>query len=120
MNTIDLNADLGEGDRYDAELLRVVSSCNIACGGHAGDVETMTATVSEALANGVAVGAHPAYPDREGFGRRSHFMAGEGLLTSLLHQLKTFSTVAAELSATASFTGRNRRSCSTTTTRRCA
>jgi len=100
MSTIDLNADLGEGDPYDAELLRVVSSCNIACGGHAGDVETMTATIGEALANGVAVGAHPSYPDREGFGRRSHFMAGEDLLASLLHQLETFYTVAAELGAT--------------------
>jgi len=100
MSTIDLNADLGEGDPYDAELLRVVSSCNIACGGHAGDVETMTATIGEALANGVAVGAHPSYPDREGFGRRSHFMAGEDLLASLLQQLETFYTVAAELGAT--------------------
>ena len=100
MTSIDLNADLGEGESTDAELLRVVSSCNIACGGHAGDVETMTATVSEALANGVAVGAHPAYPDREGFGRRSHFMAGEDLRASLMHQLETFCTVAAELGAT--------------------
>lgn len=100
MNTIDLNADLGEGDAFDRELLRVVSSCNIACGGHAGDVETMTTTVSEAHANGVIVGAHPAYPDREGFGRRSHFMAGEDLFTSLLHQLNTFATVAAQLGVT--------------------
>ena len=100
MTLIDLNADLGEGEPTDADLLRVVSSCNIACGGHAGDVETMTATVAEALANGVAVGAHPGYPDREGFGRRSHFMAGEDLLASLLQQLKTFYTIATELGAT--------------------
>jgi len=100
VTSIDLNADLGEGESTDAELLRVVSSCNIACGGHAGDVETMTATIGEALANGVMVGAHPAYPDREGFGRRSHFMAGEELLASLMHQLKTFFTVAMELGVT--------------------
>jgi len=100
VTSIDLNADLGEGESTDAELLRVVSSCNIACGGHAGDVETMTATVGEALANGVAVGAHPAYPDRDGFGRRSHFMAGEDLLASLLQQLKTFYTIATELGVT--------------------
>lgn len=100
MTSIDLNADLGEGESTDAELLSVVSSCNIACGGHAGDVETMTATIGEALANGVMVGAHPAYPDREGFGRRSHFMAGEELLASLMHQLKTFFTVAMELGVT--------------------
>jgi UPF0271 protein len=100
MTTIDLNADLGEGEPGDEELLRVVSSCNIACGGHAGDVTSMQATIREALANGVAVGAHPAYPDREGFGRRSHYMAGEELLSSLLHQLKTFYAVASELGAT--------------------
>jgi UPF0271 protein len=100
MTTIDLNADLGEGEPGDEELLRVVSSCNIACGGHAGDVTSMQATIREALANGVAIGAHPAYPDREGFGRRSHYMAGEELLSSLLHQLKTFYAVASELGAT--------------------
>jgi UPF0271 protein len=60
----------------------------------------MQATIREALANGVAIGAHPAYPDREGFGRRSHYMAGEELLSSLLHQLKTFYAVASELGAT--------------------
>jgi UPF0271 protein len=75
MTTIDLNADLGEGDAYDAELLQVVSSCNIACGGHAGDAASIEATIREALENGVSVGAHPSYPDREGFGRRSGFMS---------------------------------------------
>jgi UPF0271 protein len=99
MTSIDLNADLGEGEPGDAELLQVVSSCNIACGGHAGDAETITATVGEALANGVTVGAHPGYPDREGFGRRSHFMAGEELLTSLLQQLETFYSISAKLGA---------------------
>jgi UPF0271 protein len=100
VTSIDLNADLGEGEPGDAELLQVVSSCNIACGGHAGDEEIMTAPVRQALANGVAVGAHPGYPDREGFGRRSHFMSGEELLTSLQQQLETFSTIAAQLGAT--------------------
>lgn len=99
MATIDLNADLGEGDAYDAELLRVVSSCNIACGGHAGDAGTIAATIREALANGVSVGAHPAYPDREGFGRRSRFMTGAPLRESLRSQLGEFGRVAAELGA---------------------
>ena len=99
MTTIDLNADLGEGDAYDAELLQVVSSCNIACGGHAGDAGTIAATIREALANGVSVGAHPAYPDREGFGRRSHFMTGEPLRSALRSQLGEFGRVAAELGA---------------------
>ena len=48
MTTIDLNADLGEGDAYDAELLKLVSSCNIACGGHAGDAESIASTIREA------------------------------------------------------------------------
>ena len=100
MSTIDLNADLGEGDAYDAELLQVVSSCNIACGGHAGDAASIAATMREAMANGVSVGAHPAYPDREGFGRRSGFMAGEPLREALRTQLEGFGQVADELGAT--------------------
>ncbi|WP_372887311.1 LamB/YcsF family protein [Shimia sp.] len=72
---IDLNADLGEsfgpwtmGD--DAAMLDIVDSANIACGGHAGDPETMFATLKLAAERGVVVGAHPGYADREGFGRR--------------------------------------------------
>ena len=97
MATIDLNADLGEGDPYDAELLRVVSSCNIACGGHAGDVESIEETIREAVANNVTVGAHPSYPDREGFGRRSRFLSGDAMLASLQEQLDRFSAVARRL-----------------------
>jgi UPF0271 protein len=99
MTTIDLNADLGEGDPYDAELLRVVSSCNIACGGHAGDAKSIAATMREAIENGVSVGAHPGYPDREGFGRRSGFMTGEPLREALRLQLDEFARVAGELGA---------------------
>ncbi len=99
MTTIDLNADLGEGDASDAELLRVVSSCNIACGGHAGDATSIAATIREALANGVSVGAHPAYPDREGFGRRSRFMGGDPLRDALRSQLRDFDREAARLNA---------------------
>ncbi|MEE8426947.1 MAG: 5-oxoprolinase subunit PxpA [Woeseiaceae bacterium] len=95
--TIDLNADLGEGDSQDVELLGVVSSCNIACGGHAGDAQSMEATVREALANGVAVGAHPSYPDREGFGRRRHFLCGEKLFASLRDQLHAIHRIAGVL-----------------------
>jgi UPF0271 protein len=102
VTTIDLNADLGEGDAYDAELLQVVSSCNIACGGHAGDAGSIAATIREALANGVRVGAHPAYPDREGFGRRSRFMAGEPLRDALRAQLRDFAREAERLNATVS------------------
>ena len=100
MAHIDLNADLGEGDPYDAELLKIVSSCNIACGGHAGDRDSIRTTIREALANGVTVGAHPSYPDREGFGRRSGFMSGAPLGAALAEQLQRFAGIAGELGAT--------------------
>jgi 5-oxoprolinase (ATP-hydrolysing) subunit A len=75
MNTIDLNSDLGEGFGPwtmgdDASMLSIVNSANVACGGHAGDVETMYRTCHTAAENGVVIGAHPGYADREGFGRR--------------------------------------------------
>lgn len=100
MASIDLNADLGEGDPYDTELLEVVSSCNIACGGHAGDRTSIENTMREALANGVTIGAHPSYPDREGFGRRSGFMSGAVLGAALGKQLELFASVAVELGVT--------------------
>ncbi len=99
MATIDLNADLGEGDAFDEELLQIVSSCNIACGGHAGDEISMVTTVQNAIANGVAVGAHPSYPDREGFGRESGFMRGEPLYESLTRQVETLADIAGGLGA---------------------
>ena len=68
---IDLNCDVGEGYGYDAELMSIVTSANIACGYHAGDAVTMKETVDLAIKNGVSIGAHPGYPDREGFGRRA-------------------------------------------------
>ena len=75
MRRIDLNADLGESYGrwrvgHDPELLRLVSSANIACGFHAGDPLTIRDTLSLAATNGVTVGAHPGYPDLLGFGRR--------------------------------------------------
>lgn len=73
--SIDLNSDLGEGYGPwsmgdDATMLTLVSSANVACGGHASDPETMFRTLSLAKANGIVVGAHPSYPDIMGFGRR--------------------------------------------------
>ena len=68
--SIDLNCDLGEGAGHDVELMPLITSANIACGAHAGDVETMRATLALAKKFGVAVGAHPGFADRENFGRR--------------------------------------------------
>jgi UPF0271 protein len=75
MRSIDLNADLGEGYGPwsmgdDAAMLALVTSANVACGGHAGDPETMFRTMTLARERGVTVGAHPSYPDLAGFGRR--------------------------------------------------
>jgi UPF0271 protein len=67
--TVDLNADCGEGDD-DAGLLAVVTSANVACGGHAGDPGSLRETIRLAVAHGVAIGAQVSYEDREGFGRR--------------------------------------------------
>ncbi len=94
MATVDLNADLGEGDSCDAELLAIVSSCNIACGGHAGDVDSMQATVALAISNNVAIGAHPSYPDRDGFGRRSVYSSGDELRDSIIAQISALNSVA--------------------------
>jgi UPF0271 protein len=67
---IDLNCDLGEGCPYDGELMRLITSANIACGFHAGDPATALAALEAAVRHGVQVGAHPGFPDREHFGRR--------------------------------------------------
>ncbi|WP_189411508.1 LamB/YcsF family protein [Neogemmobacter tilapiae] len=75
MPTIDLNADLGEGYGPwamgdDAAMFGLISSASVACGGHAGDAETMFASLNLAQQHGVTVGAHPGYADKAGFGRR--------------------------------------------------
>jgi len=99
MTTIDLNADLGEGEPTDEALLGLVSSCNVACGGHTGDDESMAATVQLALDNDVVIGAHPSYPDREGFGRVSGYLRGDELAASLSGQVARLAGIAARLGA---------------------
>jgi len=69
MPRVDLNCDLGEGAGHDEELMPLISSANIACGGHAGDEATMRATLALAKQQGVTVGAHPGLADRANFGR---------------------------------------------------
>ena len=70
MPIIDLNCDLGEGCSYDAELMPLITSANVACGFHAGDPATARAALGAAKWYGVRAGAHPGFPDRESFGRR--------------------------------------------------
>lgn len=87
MAVIDLNADLAEGCDDDAALLGIVSSCNIACGAHAGDPMLMQRTVRLAKAAGVAIGAHPSFPDREHAGRRELYLPCEEVKAHILFQL---------------------------------
>jgi UPF0271 protein len=95
---IDLNADVGEG--FDDEpLYGVVSSVNIACGAHAGDDTSMTRAIETALTRGVAIGAHPGYPDREHFGRRSLDMNSAALRATILDQIDALSSIAEPLGA---------------------
>jgi 5-oxoprolinase (ATP-hydrolysing) subunit A len=101
---IDLNADVGEasdtaGIAVERALLDFVTSFHIACGGHAGDRDTMRATVEAARDRGVRVGAHPSYPDREGFGRRPLTMSTEQLSSALGGQIAALMEVAASLDA---------------------
>ncbi len=100
MTTIDLNADCGEsfgpwnmGD--DAAILKIVTTANIACGFHAGDPDTMAATLQIAKDNGVAVGAHPGFDDKAGFGRRVLPMAPEALTRMVAYQIGAFVGMAA-------------------------
>ncbi len=84
--SIDLNADVGEG-MDDAALLPFVTSANVACGMHAGDPSVMDGTVSLALSRGVRVGAHPGFPDREHFGRKSVEASADAVENLVLYQI---------------------------------
>jgi UPF0271 protein len=87
MHTIDLNADLGEGGSQDAALMALASSVNIACGGHAGDGESIRRAVELALETQVAIGAHPGYEDAGNFGRKPLQLSCEEIRSLTLRQL---------------------------------
>ncbi len=87
---LDLNADLGEGAGFDADLMRLVTSANVCCGAHAGSADETAATLALARRHGVAVGAHPGYPGREHFGRRNLPAPTNALYAQLVHQLAGF------------------------------
>lgn len=88
MQTIDLNADLGEGGEQDAALMTLVSSVNIACGGHAGDKESIRRAVELAKVAQVAIGAHPGYEDPANFGRRPMQLSNDEIRSLILRQLE--------------------------------
>jgi UPF0271 protein len=90
--TIDINCDMGESSKNffiadDDGIFPFITSCNIACGLHAGDPYHIKKTIEKALLHGVQIGAHPGYPDLKGFGRRVLTMSQEELLASVLYQV---------------------------------
>lgn len=91
---IDLNADLGEGGDSDRALLQLVSSANIACGFHAGDAQTMLQSVRWAKEFGVAIGAHPSFPDRENFGRTAMQLPPETIYAQMIYQIGALKSLA--------------------------
>jgi len=84
---IDISADLGEGSPGEEEIWPLVTSANIACGGHTGDGESMTDAALQALKYGVRLGAHPSYPDLANFGRKSMAMEPRALQQALIEQI---------------------------------
>ncbi len=92
MLSVDLNCDMGESFGAwrmgnDAELMNVVSSINVACGFHAGDASVMRETVQTAIEKNVAIGAHPSFPDLQGFGRREIKMSAQEIFDLVLYQV---------------------------------
>jgi UPF0271 protein len=103
--SIDLNADVGESFGpwpmgQDEELIPIVTSVNVACGFHAGDPVVIERTIRLALDAGVAVGAHPGYPDREGFGRRDLAMSAGELEAAVLYQVAALAGMVAAAGGT--------------------
>ncbi len=97
--SIDFNSDLGEGAGTDTALMPLITSANIACGGHAGNENTMRTTVELAMKNKVAIGAHPGYPDRERFGRVPMDIPSRELIESIRRQIDSLVGIAARMGA---------------------
>ena len=97
MLRIDLNCDMGEGSGSDTAIMPHVTSANIACGAHAGDAATMRETLLLAARHGVAAGAHPGYPDRDGFGRREMEMTSREIYDTVTDQIRALVDIARAL-----------------------
>jgi UPF0271 protein len=90
---IDINADVGEGMGNESELFPMISSCNIACGGHAGDQQSILSTVRLAKKNNIKIGAHPSFPDKINFGRKILKIDKESLFKSLKNQIESLQNI---------------------------
>ena len=95
---IDINCDVGEGMHNEAQLFPLITSCNIACGGHAGDEDSIRDTLKLAKQHNIKVGAHPSYPDKDHFGRRSLKMSEAQLISAVYEQVSLFFRLSAEVS----------------------
>ncbi|HTQ57683.1 MAG TPA: 5-oxoprolinase subunit PxpA [Bryobacteraceae bacterium] len=97
--TIDINSDMGElaDAAIEEALMPHITSANVACGGHAGDADTMRRTVERARRYGVAVGAHPGYPDRANFGRVEMPMSSAEIAATVCDQIRALAAITAEL-----------------------
>ena len=95
-----LNIDLGELPDEPAELYCLAQVANVACGGHAGDEQSMRAALLHCRAQGTAVFAHPSYPDREGFGRRALALSQQEVAQSVVQQVHTLLRLSAEAGVT--------------------
>jgi UPF0271 protein len=90
---IDINADVGEGIGNEDLLFPLISSCNIACGGHSGDLETMLSIVRLAKKNNLKIGAHPSFPDKKNFGRKIMNISKDKLVKSLKNQIQSLRSI---------------------------
>jgi UPF0271 protein len=97
---VDLNCDLGEGCTTDEAIMPFISSANIACGYHAGDVDTIKQTIALAKQNNVAIGAHPSYPDRANFGRKEMDLPIQEIKSLVIEQVRQVQSLAEAIGLT--------------------
>ena len=100
---IKLNCDMGEGMAYDTEIMPLIDMANLACGGHAGSEALMRSNIELALVHGVEIGAHPSYPDRANFGRKSMQMERAALVETIHSQIATLDRYCQTSGATLSY-----------------
>ena len=91
---ININCDLGEGLNNEHLIMPLINSCNIACGGHAGDSQSMIECVEISIKKDVKIGAHPSYPDKENFGRKKIDISRSNLYYSLIDQIERLNSIA--------------------------
>jgi len=90
---ININCDLGEGTNNEEIIMPLISSCNIACGGHAGDFKSMTKCVELSINHNNKIGAHPSFPDKKNFGRKPLKISKDDLSKSIIQQISSLEKI---------------------------